>query len=209
MYTPSAFVESDERKLHTFIEQNSFATLVTGGECTAKSSVPVASHLPLLLNREQGRLIGHMAKANPHWKQADGQSSLAIFHGPHAYISPGWLEAKNSVPTWNYVAVHVRGVIRLEQNRDALLEIVRGFVDFYEAAKPPAWKMETADSEFIDSLLNAIVGFTIDIEQIEGKWKLNQNHDADRREKIIHALHETGGENQKQIAELMAETLER
>jgi transcriptional regulator len=119
MYTPSAFVESDERKLHTFIEQNSFATLVTGGENVAESTAAVASHLPLLLNREageQGQLVGHMAKANPQWKHADGQTSLAIFHGPHAYISPGWLKTKNTVPTWNYVAVHVRGVIRLEHN---------------------------------------------------------------------------------------------
>ena len=149
-----------------------------------------------------------MAKANPQWKHADGQTSLAIFHGPHTYISPGWLEAKNTVPTWNYVAVHVRGVIRLEHNRGALREIVRDFVDFYEAAKPPAWKMETADPDFIDSLLDAIVGFTIDIEQIEGKWKLNQNHDAERRKKIIHALQEAGSENQTQIAKLMAETLD-
>jgi len=105
MYIQSNFVETDQHKLHDFIERQSFVTLVSndGGE-------PVASHLPLLLDRDHGphgRLIGHMARANPQWQSADNQSVLAIFHGPHAYISPTWYEAVNVVPTWNYVAVHV------------------------------------------------------------------------------------------------------
>ena len=97
MYTPASFAETDQSKLQDLIENQSFATLVSVGECE-----PIASHLPLLLDRQtepHGRLVGHMARANPQWKSADGQPVLAIFTGPHTYISPTWYESKNVVPT--------------------------------------------------------------------------------------------------------------
>lgn len=206
MYVPPAFNEPDPTKLHDFIEQHSFATLVSQG------GKPVASHLPLLLDRDnqsQGRLIGHMAKANVQWKDADGQPVLAVFHGPHAYISPTWYEAENVVPTWNYVAVHVYGTFRLDDSRGRRLEIVRRYVDFYEATLEPPWSLESADDDFIDKLLDAIVGFRIDIERIEGKWKLNQNLDPTRRARVIRALRDAGGEDRQRIADLMSETLEK
>ena len=206
MYIPKSFSETDQSKLHAFIEQNSFATLVSvdGGVC-------VASHLPLLLDRHDGTnglLIGHMARANPQWQQADGQQMLGIFMGPHAYISPTWYEAEKVVPTWNYVAVHVYGTFRLDDKRSRRLEIVRRYVVFYEAAMDPSWSLDNVDDEFIDGLLDAIVGFRIDIERIEGKSKLSQNHDAARRSKAIKGLRNYGGEDREQIANLMAETME-
>lgn len=206
MYVPPAFAETDQHKLHEFIEHHSFATLVShDGDET------VASHLPFLLNRQDGahgRLIGHMARANPQWKHTDGLRVLAIFTGPHAYISPTWYEAEAVVPTWNYVTVHVYGTFRLDDRRIRRLEIVRRYVDSYEATMDPPWSLENADDDFIDSLLDAIVGFTIDIERIEGKWKLNQNHDPMRQIKVIRALREAGGEDRKRIAELMSDTME-
>ena len=207
MYVPTPFIETDQHKLHEFIEQHSFATLVSHD-----GSAPVASHLPLLLEREEGphgQLICHMARANPQWKHSDGQEMLAVFHGPHAYVSPTWYEAENVVPTWNYVAVHVYGTFRLDDSRSRRLEIVRRFVDSYEATLAPAWSLENADDDFIDELLDAIVGFRIDIERIEGKWKLNQNHDAKRRAKVMRALKEAGGEDCERIADLMSETIEK
>lgn len=207
MYTPFSFVESDLPTLHSCIEENSFATLVT-----ADSDGPVVSHLPLLLDRNDGpngRLIGHMAKANSQWREITNGDALAIFHGPHAYVSPGWLNEQNVVPTWNYVAVHATGKVKLVEEQSELLDIVRRYVNFYEASMPEPWQIGSADPEFIEKLLDAIVGFTIEISSIEGKWKLNQNHSEERRQKIIAGLQTRSGENHAQIADLMQATLSR
>jgi transcriptional regulator len=207
MYVPPSFTESSQQKLHDAIERYSFATLVSGN-----NEELVASHLPLLLEREvgaHGRLVGHMAESNPQWQHADATSVLAIFRGPHAYISPTWYEAENVVPTWNYVAVHVYGTLRLEDSRERRLAIVRRYVDYYEASMDQPWSLDQVDAEFVDKLLDAIIGFTINIERIEGKWKLNQNHDPARRSKVIQALQETVGNDQRHIAELMSETMEQ
>ena len=201
MYIPASFQETDINKLHDFIEQHSFATLISQHD-----SEPVASHLPLLLDRKSssnGRLIGHMARANPQWQSAAAQHVLVIFHGPHAYISPTWYEAQNVVPTWNYIAVHAYGLFRLIEDQDRLLEIVSQTVRQYESPRPQPWSMDSPDSEFIDKLLSAIVGFEIDIERLEGKWKLNQNHPPERREKVICGLRETARHDEMQIANWM------
>src|ERR1700729_1397013 len=129
MYIPAAFAESDLAKLHDFIQTNSFGVLVSqvDGE-------PFASHLPFLLDRNSGPhgcLIGHMARANPQWQSAHGQSVLAIFPGPHAYISPTWYESENVVPTWNYVAVHVYGTFQVVEDHQETVEIVRNYVAYY------------------------------------------------------------------------------
>jgi transcriptional regulator len=205
MYTPISFVENDLSILHSCIEENSFATLVT-----TDSEGPAVSHLPLLLDRKagpNGTLIGHMAKANPQWREITNGDALAIFHGPHAYISPGWLKEQNVVPTWNYVAVHATGKVQLVEETSELLDIVRRYVNVYEASMLEPWQLESADPEFIEKLLDAIVGFTIEITSIEGKWKLNQNHSAERRQKIIDGLQSRPDEDAASIATLMQATL--
>lgn len=206
MYIPKCFAESDVDILHQAIEQHSFATLVS-----MEGSTPTASHLPFLLDRDsgaQGVLIGHMARANCQWESAKDQAALVIFQGPHTYISPSWYHSEKAVPTWNYVAVHVYGTFRLVTEANRMLEILNQTVDFYEASLPKPWSLDHTDSEFIKGLLSGIVGFEIDIERIEGKWKLNQNHDTARRTRVIQALQQRGGENREQIADLMAKTLE-
>jgi len=206
MYVPQSFAELEQETLLDFIEQRSFATLVT-----QDADRPVVSHIPLLLDRTTGTdgcLIGHMARANPQWRHMEHRSALAVFNGANAYISPAWYEVANAVPTWNYVAVHVYGTVRLEHDSDQLLQIVRRYVDFFEADISTPWSVDDADPEFIDKLLGAIVGFTIDIERIEGKWKLSQNHDRDRRTQVIRALRNAGGHDERQIADLMTATLE-
>ena len=204
MYIPPGFLETDRTRLHDFMELHSFATLISSHD-----GEPVASDLPLLLDREagpQGRLIGHMARANSHWQTAANQRALAIYHGPHAYVSPGWIEAQNVVPTWNYVTVHAYGTLRLIEDRDRLRGILQRTVTRYEANREQPWSMASPDADFIEKLLAAIVGFEIDVDRLEGKWKLNQNHPLERREQIMRGLRETGRHDELQIAELMKAT---
>src|SRR5947209_4161347 len=141
MYIPTAFAEQDRARLHAFVEAYSFGLLVSthGGE-------PFATHLPLLLERDagpHGTLVGHMARANPHWRELDGRAVLAVFSGPHAYVSPAWYEAEHVVPTWNYVAVHAYGTCRLVDDPAALAGILTATVAAYERGRPSPWALDT------------------------------------------------------------------
>ena len=167
------------------------------------------THLPLLLEREsgsQGTLLGHVARANPHARHLDRLSTTAIYSGPHAFISPGWYEAEHVVPTWNYVAVHVTGTTQIVSDRDELWELVRSLTDHYESGMPNPWTLP--ESTAIDRMLDQIVGFRLQIERIEGKWKLNQNHSRERRLKVIARLREQGDANSLAMARLMEVSLE-
>jgi transcriptional regulator len=200
MYLPAAFAETDPNKLHDFIEQNSFGLLVSQAE-----GLPFATHLPFLLQRQagpHGTLIGHMARANPQWRDASGQTVLAIFSGPHAYVSPTWYETEQVVPTWNYSAVHAYGPLQILDEKAALLDIVGEMVRFYEQTMPRPWSFDPS-STFIERMLAQIVGFRIEIEKIEGKWKLNQNHPVERRRKVERVLRDKRDENAQGVAALM------
>jgi transcriptional regulator len=204
MYVPAHFAEPDVARLHAFVEAHSFGLLVStlGGE-------PFATHLPFLLERgagPHGTLVGHVARANPHWQALDGSPALAVFSGPHAYISPTWYEAEPAVPTWNYVAVHAAGRAERVEDRDALLDIVRRSVELYESGMPRPWRLD-AGSTFVDRLLGQIVGFRLRIEKLEGKWKLNQNHPPERRAKVARALEAAGGADAAAVAALVRQTL--
>jgi transcriptional regulator len=203
MYVPPHFAETNPTVLHDFVEAHSFGLLVSqlGGE-------PFATHLPFLLDRAtgpHGTLVGHVARANPHWRELAGHPALAVFSGPHAYVSPTWYEAEPAVPTWNYVAVHAAGRAELVEDRGELLEIVRRTVAVYEAGMPRPWRLD-ADSTYVDRLLPQIVGFRLRVEKLEGKWKLNQNHPAERRTRVVRALEAAGGENAAGIAAAMRRT---
>src|SRR5262249_42800890 len=139
---------------------------------------------------------------NPQWRHADGRPVLAIFTGPHAYISPAWYEAEDVVPTWNYVAVHATGTLRAIHDRDELLRIVREAVTFYEAGRPQPGA-PSPSSGYVDRVLLAIVGFRVEIAGLEGKWKLGQNQPPERRQRALRALRAQGGEDAEAIADLM------
>jgi transcriptional regulator len=204
MYVPPAFAERNLAKLHDFIEHNSFGLLVS-----QVNGRPFASHLPFLLERQtgpNGTLIGHMARANPQWREAHGHDGLAIFSGPHAYISPTWYEAAQVVPTWNYVAVHASGPFQILDDIPSLVDIVKRSIKFYEQAMPHPWSFD-ASTTFAKRMLSQIVGFRLEIETIEGKWKLNQNHPVERRQKVIEVFGKADDENSQAIAAMMRETL--
>lgn len=207
MYVPASFAEHDREKLHEFIQRHSFATLVTSGQ-----DEPFATHLPLLLDvaggDRDGRLVGHFARANPHWKVAADSRVLAVFHGPHAYISPGWIDVRNVVPTWNYIAVHAYGVLRVTEDRAKLREIVERTVIAYESKRENPWSLDRPDDDYVEQLLGGIVGFEIVIDRLEGKWKLSQNHVVERRRQIVEGLQATQGHDENAIAEVMRVSLE-
>jgi transcriptional regulator len=204
MYVPAAFAEHNLAKLHDFIEQHSFGLLVSqvNGE-------PFATHLPLLLERAagpQGALVGHVAQANLQWESLAEQAVLAVFSGPHAYISPSWYEADNVVPTWNYSAVHVYGRVTLVDDPDSLFALVQATTEAYEKSRPVPWAVGERNT-FLDRLLAMIVGFRIDIERIEGKWKLSQNHPVERRQKVIRELRKRDQSDDLEVARLMEQML--
>jgi transcriptional regulator len=205
MYIPKAFAETDTEKLFDFIQANSFGILFS-----QRDGQPVATHLPFLVERSlesPGWLRGHMAKANPHWRELEGEV-LVVFPGPHAYISPAWYEEENVVPTWNYVAVHVYGQLSLLHEQEQLWQIVEDTVKFYEAARPAPWSLNGSRA-YAEKLLKGIVGFKIEITRLEGKWKLSQNHPVARQERVVNTLGQSPDQNSREIAQLMAENLKR
>jgi len=201
MYIPDHFREDRPDILRDAVRRIGFATLATQD---GKNSLD-ANHLPMLLqeNGDGNVLRGHVARANPVWKKAKGQA-LAIFLGPHAYVSPNWYPSKaetgKAVPTWNYITVHARGHIRWIQDADWLRAHVTALSDVHEAGRAEPWKVGDAPASYVDSLLRAIVGFELTIETLEGKYKLSQNRDAADREGVREAF---VGEGRSKLAGLM------
>jgi transcriptional regulator len=201
VYTPDAFAETDTGKIHDFIRRHSFATVVTSGP-----SGLAASHLPLLLDADagpQGVLLGHMARANPQWQQVETEV-LAVFTGPHAYVSPASYGEEGTVPTWNYVTVPAYGTFEVVDDKDGLLDILRRTVHVYESPRAEPWSFDES-APHVGKLLKAIVGFRIEITRLEGKWKLSQNHPEGRRSKVIDALAQQSDKDSQAISRLMLE----
>ncbi|MBP1990569.1 FMN-binding negative transcriptional regulator [Paenibacillus eucommiae] len=201
MYIPKQFRVDDQKKLDDFIKSNSFGMLVS-----INNSEPVATHLPFLYDEQSNRLVGHMAKVNNQWNGLDQNRVLVIFPGPHAYISPSWYEEPNTVPTWNYVSVHVYGEINMIENQEEIEDILAQTVDYYEADRSEPWT-SPMNSSFNQSLINHIVAFEIKITRMEGAWKLNQHHPIERRQKVIDQLNQQENQDAKEIARLMSHTI--
>jgi transcriptional regulator len=190
MYVPAHFREDRDDVLRDAIRRIGFATLVTLGEGGVE-----ANHLPLLLQGDV--LSGHVARANPVWKTLKpGAEALAIFLGPHAYVSPNWYPSKaetgKAVPTWNYITVHAHGVLTLHDDPAWLGAHVGALSAAHEAALPQPWKPGDAPANYIDGLLRAIVGFELSITRLEGKWKLSQNRSEADRAGVAGALAQGG-----------------
>jgi transcriptional regulator len=202
MYIPAAFNVQDPEKLACFMEQNSFATLITQDG----QGAPFASHIPLLLERNtapSGRLVGHLAKANPQWQHfANGREVLVIFHGPHAYVSPRWYAVEPAVPTWNYAAVHAYGRAEIMSDEARLADLVQRTVQFYEGDGPDAWKGDMPE-EYRSKMLKGIMGFEIVITRLEGKFKLGQNRSPEDVAGVFAGLSQSAQPEDKLLAEFM------
>ena len=177
LYVPPHFRVDDADALYRFMEEHAFATLVSAGP----DGLDV-SHIPVLPERDESgriRLLAHVARANDHWKALEQATSVvAIFHGPHAYVSPTWYSKHPSVPTWNYAVVHAHGRVRLLEEAE-LHEMLMRMSSVYEAPNAPPWKMSQLPADYTSSMLSAIVGFAIEVERLEAKFKLSQNRPAD------------------------------
>lgn len=206
MYTPRAFVETDLAELDRLIARDAFVTLVTVVDGT-----PVVSHLPVLYARDGDRIVieGHWAKPNPQARHAG--PALLIVHGPHAYLSPGWYTDKEEaarVPTWNYAVAHLHGVLETTEDTGVLASIVDRLSQVNEAHVGNDWRFEHDRDDHVRQL-RGIIGFRFDVERVELKFKLSQNHPAANIEGAASALQHLGGENNLAVAELMRERLAR
>jgi transcriptional regulator len=197
MYLPDQFREERVEVLHAFIELHPLGTLVASVD-----GRPEANHVPMLLDRAGGALgtlAGHVARANPVWRNvADATEVLVVFGGADAYVSPSSYPSKKTdgrvVPTWNYAVAHVYGRIRYFDDHGRLHALVSALTGRHEAGQTEPWAVTDAPAAYIDAMLKAIVGFEIEIAEISGKFKASQNRlDADRAG-VRSRLRESRGE---------------
>ena len=203
MYLPKVFAVEDLARLHDFMEQFNFATLVTqhNGQISA-------SHIPFLLDRNTGAfgaLRAHIAIRNPQLRDLQsGSPALVIFQGPHTYISPSWYVNSGNVPTWNYTAVHAQGVPKIG-NKAAMLALLQDLTAKQEGVLEKPWKF-VPEAPWVQPLLNEIVAFEMRIEKLEGKFKLNQNRKPEDRAKVIETLSASEDPAHLAVAEWMGRT---
>lgn len=205
MYIPEAFALERLEHQHEVIRTHDFATVI----CPFDGSLMV-SHLPVELDEEAGplgTLRAHVARANTHWHAFDGQTEvLAIFAGPHAYVSPSWYPPGANVPTWNYVTVHAYGRPLVIDDDDEVRAHVERLVDRHEGED--GWSLQTQDASYLAGMRRGVVAFELEIERIEAKAKLGQNHPEPKRRGAMTGLEQAGGDANVDVAGWMARELE-
>ncbi len=204
MFVPTLYAETDPAVVDQFIRDHGFATLVT-----AAGTEPFATHIPLeLVHTSDGRRVleGHVSRANPHWRELEsGARALAIFAGPHTYVSSTWYGQEN-VPTWNYMVVHAWGTARMVTSETAQREMLQRLARHYEPedAAPPRFEVDGLSPGFYAKEVRGIVGFTIEVDRVQASFKLSQNRNPADHANVIRRLLERGDENSVAIARAMA-----
>lgn len=196
MYVPDPFRITERDAIFDVVENFPFGLLALAGH----GGVDVA-HLPFLLDRGSGKLRCHVAEENPIWRHIDGKKALAIFSGPHCYISPRLCRGATFVPTWNYVAAHIHGTARTFHGEE-LTQLVEDLTAIHETEDP--WSPKEMPEGIYRRMLKNIVGIEISIEEIEGKTKLSQNRTAEERAAIVTGLRHSEDPNSQSIAYLVA-----
>lgn len=199
MYIPKQYQLTDEQKIHQFIKEYSFATVFS-----IHQGVPEATHLPLYLSEDGKFLYGHFARANTQWKDILDQQVLAVFNGPHSYISSSWYETKDSVPTWNYVSVHVKGLIEMMEDEEEIRRSLHHLIEKYETPNS-SYDVNDVDFKYMTGLLKGIVPFKLRISTIEAVAKLSQGHSKERQKLVIDELLKRNDGFDEDIAKLMME----
>ncbi|HEV2642618.1 MAG TPA: FMN-binding negative transcriptional regulator [Candidatus Elarobacter sp.] len=212
MYIPPSNAEHDPAVIFDFIQSNPLGALVT-----ASGDGLFATHLPFVLDRARGQhgtLEGHIARANPHHRQAlTTHDALVIFTGPDAYITPSWYPAKREhgkvVPTWNYVAVHAYGTLRFIEDEAFLRRHLEALVQRHESARNDPWAIADAPAEYIAAQARAIVGLELVITRLEGKWKMSQNRSAADIDGVVRGLGESADPEARAVGELVRAARDR
>jgi transcriptional regulator len=203
LYTPPHFAVDERARVARLLHDYPFATLVTPG-----SPEPAVSHLPLLFIpgcEPHGTLIGHVARANPQWECARGVDSIAIFHGPHAYVSPSWYaHPERMVPTWNYATVHAHGTLEIIDDAVETRRVIDALVQRFEHARAEPWQLRMAERQR-DAMIGAIVAFRMRIKRLEGKFKLSQNRTPEDIAGVMRGLRADGHAEAVATADWMGE----
>ncbi|MBV9521829.1 MAG: FMN-binding negative transcriptional regulator [Alphaproteobacteria bacterium] len=203
VYLPKHFAETRRDSLSDIISRYSFATVVTHG-----GNGLIASQLPFLYEPAEGphgTLLCHLARPNPQVEDLrSGGEALVIFAGPHAYVSPSWYEVHPAVPTWNYASVHAYGTPRAIEEPAALVALVDRLSRVYESGRAKPWRLADQPEAYIAGMVRGIIGFSIAVSRIEGKFKLSQNRGAADRRRVVAALREEADPSATEVAELMA-----
>lgn len=185
MFIPAYYRNTNLKEIEKFISENSFACLVN-----THAGKPWATHIPMELELNidgVSILSGHISRANPQWKSfSNGETVMAIFQGPHSYVSSSWYNHIN-VPTWNYIAVHVYGTMRI-LNDEEQYEKLKAMVNRYESIAEKPMDLDKMPAEMMDKYMKGIVGFEMSMDKIEGKWKMSQNRDDEDKQSIISEL---------------------
>jgi transcriptional regulator len=206
MYLPAHFHEDDPERIVELIDGHGFATLIT-----VQDGAPYASHLALHYDAavgQRGTIFGHLARANPQARAlADGSLALAIFHGPHAYVSPSWYAAPG-VPTWNYAVVHARGIVRQIDDVEQLDALLDRLTAPYDSAvfDPDGPHLPREKRR---AMLPGIFGFAIEVTELTGKFKLSQNRSVEDQQRVISRLSQSGDAQAEAVANLMLANLVR
>jgi len=198
MYVPPAFTETDRARIIRLIRANPFGLLITARDALA------VSHVPFVVGEAADGVVlrGHLAAANPQCAALDGGEALAVFSGPHAYISPSWYRTGPAVPTWNYAAVHVLGEVRPMGDADEVAAMLRAL-----GAHDPGFDLDAMPARYRATMLAGIRPFSLTPERVEGKWKMSQNRSEADRLGVIAKLREAPDALGREVAELIAETL--
>ena len=204
MYIPKHF-EASETEGREIMQAHGWSLLVTTGE----DGAPFCTHLAMVWQDDgtpHGSLIGHIARANPHWKLfANAASSMALFWGPHAYVSPTWYAPGVKVPTWNYVTVHAYGRPQVIEDTDEVLEVLTDLARIYEGKE--GWNLDALPPGNAAAQTKGIVAFRMVLDKVESKTKLSQNRDMEDRTRVIAKLEASDGDDAKATAAWMKKVL--
>ena len=203
MYMPAHFEETRTPVLHDLVRAHALATWVVQGADGLE-----VNHIPFLIDPDRGpfgTLVGHVARANPIWKRLG--TSVAVFQGPQAYVSPSWYASKREhgkvVPTWNYATVQAHGVARALEDPADVLRIVSQLTDHFEAGREHPWRVADAPAEYTAQLARVIVGIEIPLTRLVGKWKVSQNRGEADRAGVATGLRAETGAQAREMASLV------
>ena len=198
MYTPHNFRETNPSVIISFIRKHSFGVLLTG-----HGDKLTPTYTPFVLSDDENYLYGHIAKANPQWKDwQPSTTATVLFTGPHCYISPSYYASEFNVPTWNYTAISVSGQLSVVDEETQIVDFIESLIALHESKRSDSWTLDHSDQRYMQ-LLSSIVVFQIEISDLKAAFKLSQNKSLEDQQSVISHLRESNSTAQHQVASMM------